>query len=990
VTNGSYEIMKTEAGKHAGFGLAVAGLLLCGSARAAISLLDGGLNSAHFVASTNFISTGFTVSPGASVMVAELWDRNQNSIDTSPSFMTWSNATTSTTQTLMEAVTEITAVPGYSDCNVYYLYNPTPGSGTVSCTDANGTNVQAMDMMVFDLNGVDTTVTPAVYSNNVASDTTLSVTSSSSTPAGAWAAMISYDANTGETIANLCTSGTASSVDIVNFQTAALGYVAGLLAGTNTFTAIEGVGGVATKMTLAVAVFAPGATTAAPTNVVATGQVNQITLSWQDASGGTATNYIVLRSTTSGSGFAPIATTVGNASATYTDTNVVTYVTYYYVVEAVSPIGVSPLSSQASANAVGVEPAPTGLTAVPLNTQVQLTWNAQPGATGYNVLRATSNPGSQGSYTTIGSPVAATYTDTGLVNGTTYYYEVNAVNGYGTGANSAYVSATPTPVPTAHIVVNAGDAVRTADTRWFGINATVYCPDFNVQDGVPEVTKAGWTTLRFPGGSIADNYDWAIPDDVAPYTTYATFAQVATNLGATIIISANYGSGTAAEAAAWVADANVTNHFGFKYWEVGNEEYGTYETDEHANPHDPYTYATNAAAYIQQMKAVDPTIKVGVTVCSPLDPTAESNGYTGHPATNLITGQVYYGWTPVVMSTLRQLGVTPDFAIEHYYPEDYPYVGDNDQALLAGTISTDSGGSWAANASGLRNLITDFFGPGGTNIELLLTENNSEEGTVGKQSVSLVNALYYADSLGQIMQTEFNARVWWDLTDAGPSTSGDLSASLYGWRQYGDLGTMMPGIAEPLTNRYPQYFAAELISHFIRGGDTVVQATSDYTLVSAYAALRTNGSLTLMAINKSPATNYPANIVLNNYVPVGSATVYSYGMPQDNAAANNNNNCDIATNSYAVSANFNYTLAPYSITVLAFAPAPSLSVLSPSGAGQLVLQLAGQPGVPYVLQTSTDLSDWTSVATNILTGNVLDITNTTTPDAQFWRAAWFP
>jgi hypothetical protein len=290
----------------------------------------------------------------------------------------------------------------------------------------------------------------------------------------------------------------------------------------------------------------------------------------------------------------------------------------------------------------------------------------------------------------------------------------------------------------------------------------------------------------------------------------------------------------------------------------------------------------------------------------------------------------------------------------------------------------------------LRNLITDFFGPGGTNIELLLTENNSEEGTVGKQSVSLVNALYYADSLGQIMQTEFNARVWWDLTDAGPSTSGDLSASLYGWRQYGDLGTMMPGIAEPLTNRYPQYFAAELISHFIRGGDTVVQATSDYTLVSAYAALRTNGSLTLMAINKSPATNYPANIVLNNYVPVGSATVYSYGMPQDNAAANNNNNCDIATNSYAVSANFNYTLAPYSITVLAFAPAPSLSVLSPSGAGQLVLQLAGQPGVPYVLQTSTDLSDWTSVATNILTGNVLDITNTTTPDAQFWRAAWFP
>src|ERR1035437_5028741 len=46
-------------------------------------------------------------------------------------------------------------------------------------------------------------------------------------------------------------------------------------------------------------------------------------------------------------------------------------------------------------------------------------------------------------------------------------------------------------------------------------------------------------------------------------------------------------------------------------------------------------------------------------------------------------------------------------------------------------------------------------------------------------------------------------------------------------------------------------------------------------------------------------------------------------MPQDNAAAAANNSCDIVTNSYGVSTNFNYTLAPYSVTVFAFAPAPS-------------------------------------------------------------------
>jgi hypothetical protein len=226
-------------------------------------------------------------------------------------------------------------------------------------------------------------------------------------------------------------------------------------------------------------------------------------------------------------------------------------------------------------------------------------------------------------------------------------------------------------------------------------------------------------------------------------------------------------------------------------------------------------------------------------------------------------------------------------------------------------------------------------------------------------------------------------------------TTGNLSSSLYGWRMYGYEGMMMcgdPGIA--LTNRYPQYFAAELISHFIRAGDTVLNASSDRPLVSAYAALRTNGSLTLMAINKSSASNYSANIVLTNYVPGGTATLHSYGMPQDNAAqAALNSSCDIATNFYGVSTNFNYTLAPYSVTVFAFVPAaPSLSVLSPSGAGQFVLQLAGQPGVPYVLQNSTNLSTWASVATYTLTGNVLNITSTMTSGTggQFWRTAWWP
>ena len=84
--------------------------------------------------------------------------------------------------------------------------------------------------------------------------------------------------------------------------------------------------------------------------------------------------------------------------------------------------------------------APTGLTATAGNAQVSLSWTASSGATSYNVKRATV---SGGSYTTVASPTTTSYANTGLTNGTTYYYVVSAVNGAGESANSSQVSATP-------------------------------------------------------------------------------------------------------------------------------------------------------------------------------------------------------------------------------------------------------------------------------------------------------------------------------------------------------------------------------------------------------------------------------------------------------------------------------------------------------------------------------------------------------------------
>jgi len=101
--------------------------------------------------------------------------------------------------------------------------------------------------------------------------------------------------------------------------------------------------------------------------------------------------------------------------------------------------------------------APTGLTASAGNAQVSLSWTASSGATTYSVFRGTSAGGESATALVTGL-TGTTYTNTGLTNGTTYYYKVAAVNASGTSAQSNEASATPANVTSNAPVVriNAG------------------------------------------------------------------------------------------------------------------------------------------------------------------------------------------------------------------------------------------------------------------------------------------------------------------------------------------------------------------------------------------------------------------------------------------------------------------------------------------------------------------------------------------------------
>jgi hypothetical protein len=83
---------------------------------------------------------------------------------------------------------------------------------------------------------------------------------------------------------------------------------------------------------------------------------------------------------------------------------------------------------------------PTGVSATAGNAQVILSWSPAAGATSYNVQSSTTEGGP---YTSMATPTTTSYTNTGLTNGTTYYYVVSATGGINVSSNSIEVSATP-------------------------------------------------------------------------------------------------------------------------------------------------------------------------------------------------------------------------------------------------------------------------------------------------------------------------------------------------------------------------------------------------------------------------------------------------------------------------------------------------------------------------------------------------------------------
>ncbi|HUR46339.1 MAG TPA: fibronectin type III domain-containing protein, partial [Candidatus Saccharimonadales bacterium] len=181
-----------------------------------------------------------------------------------------------------------------------------------------------------------------------------------------------------------------------------------------------------------------GITVFGPLNLLAAAGNSQVNLSWTGSAG--ATNYVILRSLSSGGPYTRIAT---NATTSYLDTTVSPNGTYYFAVLAQDSLGETAQSVEALASPPPL--APTNLTALAGNGRVTLYWNAALTATNYYIKRGTT---SGGPFTTIATATASTFSDNTVLNDNTYYYVVSAANASGEGSNSAEVGATPSAAPT--------------------------------------------------------------------------------------------------------------------------------------------------------------------------------------------------------------------------------------------------------------------------------------------------------------------------------------------------------------------------------------------------------------------------------------------------------------------------------------------------------------------------------------------------------------
>jgi hypothetical protein len=467
------------------------------------------------------------------------------------------------------------------------------------------------------------------------------------------------------------------------------------------------------------------------------------------------------------------------------------------------------------------------------------------------------------------------------------FFNPSLVTAFGIFVGFCGCALTAVQAAPAHVTINAAGRLGHLAPAAFGMNTAVWDSHLKDPDIPGLLGDAGITALRWPGGSTSDDYQWS-PADVNQFMTVADAAH------AHVIFTVNYGSNAAKtgggdpnEAAAWVDYVNNTRHEHVKYWEIGNEIYGNgeygakWEKDLHTS-HSPTTYGTNCVQFITAMKAKDPTIKCGVVLAMPsLWPDGQKPSWNDN--------------------VLAACGPKIDFVIVHWYPQ-LPGK-ETDDGLLASTNQI------AGFVAKTKALIQRYCGANAPHVQIFLTETNSVTSQPGKQTVSLVNALFLADDEMTWLENGVANVDWWCLHNGPPNITNNNRASLYGQLEYGDYGVLSSGQSPepPVETPFPTDFALQMLASLAHPGDAMIPASSDALSLAVHATRNAHGQLRVLLINKDPQTSYTTEIALQGFTSNPDATLLRYGEDSTSIARSPMKNA---------AAPFRVTVPPYSMTVM--------------------------------------------------------------------------
>jgi hypothetical protein len=424
-----------------------------------------------------------------------------------------------------------------------------------------------------------------------------------------------------------------------------------------------------------------------------------------------------------------------------------------------------------------------------------------------------------------GSPYSANVTQTGSTVTATPAGTYDAVLTSGQSATFGFdgdYNGTSNPVPTVTCAgpsEGSGSSTLSGSLDPLGANTAAWDTNFTDPAIASSLSSAGTGLMRYPGGSYADGYLWQ-SNTYQGTTDPVDFAQYSDQVDAITngqkFVTVDYGSDTPADAAAWVTQSETSGE-GVSLWEIGNEEYGSWEIDDHADPHTATSYATNALGYMQAMKAVNPNAQI----C--YDYAMDGNLAPGSGVTN------YQQWNDTILSADA---ADINCADVHWYPINGTPT-ESVQSIMSLVDNIPAAASEIDTALSTYDP-SAYFVVGETNMSQTANAWNEEP----------VGALFAAANAMEWLSFGAQSVDWWDVHNYGSPTAD------FGMFSSGTSGE--PAVDTP----YPPYYGYQLASLLAVRGATVGTLIVPTPNIYAYYSQQPGGGYSVMLVNADPSNAY--------------------------------------------------------------------------------------------------------------------------------------